>query len=104
MQKFVEVNPPKWDKDRFEEISEKLDQIKNDRVEPEKTGIAASPIAIAQPAVLPISDHRMAQLPPVTFYDPTSQLAQSHSMALSQMPTLSFIGNGRPRRYRNRRY
>ena len=92
MQKVVEVHPPKWDKDRFEEINEKLDQLKITRVEqPEKTGIAASPTA-------------MAHLPPVAFMDPANQFAQMQSLALSQRPSVTFLDNGRPRRYRGRRY
>ena len=102
MQKVVEIDVhPKniWNKDRFEEITEKLDKVTKYVEMPEKTGPAINPpIVVAPPPVVPLAD-TIAQLPPVTFLDQNGQLALRHS----QMPALTFIDNGRPRRNHGRR-
>ena len=99
-QKVTEVQPKvKWDNDCFQEITDKLDKIAE---QPEKPGPAAHRFAVAPPPVVPLAD-TIAQLPPVTFLDQTGQLALRHGQALNQLPALTFIDNGRPRRNRGRR-
>ena len=106
IQKVAEVviHPKDTDKDRFEEITEKLDKVTKFVELPEKPGtVSYPPIVMAPPPVTPFTD-RIAQMPPVTFMDQTGQLAQRHGQSLNQMPALTFIDNGRPRRIRGRRH
>ena len=49
MPKAVEAPSDKWDRDRFEEISEKLDKVTKFVELPKKSGIAASPNIMALP-------------------------------------------------------
>ena len=52
-QKVIEVQPKvKWDNDRFQEITDKLDKIAE---QPEKPGFPAHRFAMAQPSVVPIA-------------------------------------------------
>ena len=97
-----EVQPKaKWDNDRFQELTDKLDKIAE---QPEKPGPAAHQFFMASPPVVPFAD-RLAQMPPVTFMNETGQYAQIPGLALNprtHLPAVSFIDNGRPRRNRGR--
>jgi len=113
-QKVVEVHPKdKFDRDRFEEINEKLEKVTKFVELPEKSGIAAPPIVMAPPQVVPFADRisQIQSLPPVQFLDqagpitPIQGLTFGNQMAQMQgLPALSYINEGRSRRNRGRRH
>ena len=114
MQKVVEVHPKDvFDRDRFEEINEKLEKVTKFVELPEKSGIAAPPIVMAPPQVVPFADQasQIQSLPPVQFLDkvrpitPIQGLTFGNQMAQMQgLPALTYINEGRSRHNRGRRH
>ena len=82
MEKVVEAPSDRWDRDRFEEISEKLDKVTKFVELPEKTGIAASPNIMAPPQVMPVADRfsQIQSLPPVQFLDQVGPITPIHGL------------------------
>ena len=74
----------KWNTDRFEEINEKIDKMKM---------IVETEPAAAQ-KFFP-QTNAMAQLPPVTL---------PYGGSMTNIPAITFLDNGRPRRTRGRRH
>ena len=96
------MTPIKWNNDRFEEITEKINQVQKivevfpnagTRALPEPA-VATPQIIMASPYATPFNGP-IAQMPPVTFNDQIGPFAP--------MPALTFIDNGRARRNRGRR-
>lgn len=96
------MTPIKWNNDRFEEITEKINQVQKivevipsagTKALPEPT-VATPQVIMASPYATPFNDP-IAQMPPVTFNDQIGPFAR--------MPALTFIDNGRARRNRGRR-
>merc|ERR1711923_256670 len=104
MQKVVKVHPKEgFDRDRFEEINKKLEKVTKFVELPKKSGIAALPIVMAPPQVVPFADQisQIQSLPPVQFLDqagpitPIQGLTFGNQMAQMQgLPALSFIDVG----------
>ena len=95
----IAMTPIKWNNDRFEEITEKIQKIvevfpnAGTRALPEPA-VATPQIIMASPYATPFNNS-IAQMPPVTFNDQIGPFAP--------MPALTFIDNGRARRNRGRR-
>ena len=96
------MTPIKWNNDRFEEITEKINQVQKivevipsagTKAPPEPT-VATPQVIMASPYATPFNDP-IAQMPPVTFNDRIGPFAR--------MPALTFIDNGRTHRNRGRR-
>ena len=114
MQKVVEVHPKdKFDRDRFEEINEKLEKVTKFVELPEKSGIAAPPIVMAPPQVVPFADRisQIQSLPPVQFLDqvgpitPIQGLTCGNQMSKMQgLPALTYINEEHSHRNRGRRH
>ena len=109
MQKVVEVLPDRFDRDRFEEINEKLEKVTKFVELPEKSGIAAPPIVMAPPQVVPFADRvsQIQSLPPVQFLDQVGPITPLHGLTFGNqmgLPALTYINEGRPRRNRGRRH
>ena len=94
-------------------INEKLEKVTKFVELPEKSGIAAPPIVMAPPQVVPFADRisQIQSLPPVQFLDqagpitPIQGLTFGNQMAQMQgLPALTYINEGRSRRNRGRRH
>ena len=93
----------KWNNDRLEEITEKIDKVQT-IVETAPEAAAAQKIIVStQPTVA----EQIAQMPHVTFKKQAQPAALRHFLAFgdnfAHIPTLTLIDNGRPHQSRGRR-